>query len=162
MTAYLGLGANLGHPAQTLAAAIGAIRLWPNVSVQAVSRLYHSAPMGPPDQPDYCNAVVKVSTSQSADALLRLGQQTESDFGRVRSQHWGPRSLDIDLLLHGSACIETPTLRVPHPGLAERAFVVFPLLDVAPELQLPGGEVLAALARDVSRAALRRVEAWAP
>ena len=162
VTAYLGLGANLGQPEQTLAAAVKAIRDWPDVEVCGVSRLYHSAPMGPQNQPDYCNAVLEIQTAQPAAGLLTLGQQTESAFGRVRREHWGARSLDIDVLLYGDAQIQTPSLRVPHPGLAERAFVVFPLMDLAPGLRLPGGQRLAAVAEQLQAEPLRRVQDWAP
>lgn len=162
VTAYLGLGANLGRPEQTLAAAVEAIRNWPEVRVRAVSRLYHSAPMGPQNQPDFCNAVVEVCTRQTAVGLLQLGQQVEAAFGRVRHEHWGARSLDIDVLLYGDEQIHTPSLHVPHPGLTERAFVVCPLMDVAPGLRLPDGQLLAAVAERMSGDGLRRVEDWTP
>ncbi|MBB86418.1 MAG: 2-amino-4-hydroxy-6-hydroxymethyldihydropteridine diphosphokinase [Xanthomonadales bacterium] len=161
--AYLGLGANLGVPSTTLGAAVRAIRLWPQTRCTAVSRLYHSAPMGPADQPDYCNAVVQVSTQLAPRALLAEAQATEQRFGRTRSEtRWGARSLDIDLLLCGGDEFVADDLVLPHPGLEERSFVVFPLLDVAPDLHLPNGRVLSELAGRISRADLHRVEAWAP
>ena len=163
VTAYLGLGANLGKPAETLEAAVQSIRCWPQTQCAAVSRLYYSAPMGPADQPDYCNAVVRVNTQLAPRVLLAQAQTTEHAFGRIRSAtRWGARSLDIDLLLYGSDQFVAQDLVLPHPGLENRSFVVFPLQDVAPDLQLPNGRVLADLAGAMNRDDLRRVESWAP
>ncbi|WP_348673425.1 2-amino-4-hydroxy-6-hydroxymethyldihydropteridine diphosphokinase [uncultured Abyssibacter sp.] len=161
--AYLGLGANLGRPAETLAATVRAIREWPQTRCRAVSRLYHSAPMGPADQPDFCNAVVQLRTELSAPALLAQAQATERAFGRTRSDvRWGARSLDLDLLLYGDEVVQDADLVLPHPGLEQRAFVVFPLLDVAADLTLPSGRSLAEVARRLGQDGLLRVEAWAP
>ena len=161
MQSCLGLGANLGDPAATLSAALDALRRWPETQVLATSRLYRSAPMGPPDQPDYCNAVVRVATTLSPEAVLSQIQQTEQAFGRDRTgERWGARSLDIDLLLYGNQRIATPALTVPHAGLAQRAFVLLPLLDVAPTLVLPDGSSLAALAAAIDQAGIHGVQAW--
>ena len=107
--------------------------------------LYGSAPVGPADQPDYLNSTVRISTLLTPHALLRELQVIENAHDRVRERHWGPRTLDLDLLLFAGDIINTPELRVPHPELVHRAFVAFPMLDIDPDLILPDGRPLAAL-----------------
>ncbi len=124
----IGLGGNLGDAVATLCAALP--ELHAQVPLHAVSALYQSAPVGPPDQPWYANAVVLGRWSGAPEALLDVLQAIEHRFGRVRTTRWGARTLDLDLLWFGSEVIETPRLRVPHPEMAHRAFVLTPLADV--------------------------------
>jgi len=137
--AYIGLGSNLSSPETQLKAARLAITDLPGVCEMAFSSLYRSPPMGPQDQPDYVNAVMAIGTDMSAIELLRCLQKIELDQGRVRKdQRWGARTLDLDILLYGQQMINQPDLIVPHYGLAERAFVLYPLQEIAPETEVPG------------------------
>ncbi|MEB3242327.1 MAG: 2-amino-4-hydroxy-6-hydroxymethyldihydropteridine diphosphokinase [Cyanobacteriota bacterium] len=134
--AAIGLGGNLGDSRALLTGALAALAEAPGLRLRAVSPWYRTAPVGPP-QPDYLNGCALVTTTLPAEALLELLLATEARFGRVRRERWGPRRLDLDLLFHGSHVIETPHLRVPHPLLAERGFVLVPLADVAPRWRHP-------------------------
>ena len=137
--AYIGLGSNLATPEAQINTARNAITALPEVSEDAFSSLYRSPPMGPQDQPDYINAVMAITTDLSAIQLLRRLQQIELDHGRVRKdERWGARTLDLDILLYGQQMIDQPDLIVPHYGLKERAFVLYPLQEIAPELEVPG------------------------
>lgn len=139
VTAFIGLGSNLADPVEQLKSARVAINMLAEVDELAFSHLYTSSPMGPQDQPDYVNAVMAVTTRLSPVDLLHALQAIENDHGRVRNgvQRWGARTLDLDLLLFGETQINTTELTVPHPGLTERAFVMYPLADCAPELVIP-------------------------
>ncbi|MCK5830283.1 MAG: 2-amino-4-hydroxy-6-hydroxymethyldihydropteridine diphosphokinase [Methylococcales bacterium] len=131
---YIGLGSNLEHPIEQIKQARTAISDQANISEIKFSSLYRSPPMGPQDQPDYVNAVMSVSTSLTALEVLRVLQQIEKDFGRVRKgERWGARTLDLDLLLYADQQINVPDLMVPHIGLSERAFVMYPLAEIVPE-----------------------------
>lgn len=134
---YLGLGANLGDPQQHLVQGITQLSAHPALTLDRVSRLYRSRPMGPIDQPDYLNAVVSVQTSLEPECLLDLCQTIEQLHQRERLRHWGERTLDIDILLYGDMVINTPRLMIPHVGIALRDFVLLPLADLAPELMIP-------------------------
>ena len=135
VTAYIGLGANLGDARAAVISAIGALADMPQTQLQAQSRLYTSAPMGENATGDhYVNAVVQLSTALSAHDLLNELQRIERAFGRERSVRNAPRTLDLDVLLYGDACIEDEVLSIPHPRMHERAFVLRPLFDIAPEL----------------------------
>lgn len=137
--AYIGLGGNLDDPAGRIKAARAAIRALTGVSEAGFSSLYRSAPMGPRDQPDYVNAVMAVDTTLAPLDLLDQVQAIETAAGRVRQgERWGPRTLDLDLLLYGDRAIRSERLTVPHPGLAAREFVLYPLREIAPELEIPG------------------------
>jgi 2-amino-4-hydroxy-6-hydroxymethyldihydropteridine diphosphokinase len=139
VTVYIGLGSNLENPSLQIKSARIAITQIDHVQELAFSSLYHSAPMGPQDQPDYVNAVMSVTTDLPSIELLRCLQCIENDQGRVRKdQRWGARTLDLDMLLYGDRVIELPDLIVPHPGLTERAFVLYPLYEIAPQLLVPG------------------------
>lgn len=140
---FVGLGANLGNPLQQLQDAAEQLSNHSDLENIAVSGVYRSSPMGPQDQPDYLNAVARFDTALSPRALLHDMQALERRAGRVREQRWGPRTLDIDLLLYGDECIDSPHLVVPHPGLEHRAFVLVPLLELAgADFSLPGGKRL--------------------
>ncbi|MBT4147621.1 MAG: 2-amino-4-hydroxy-6-hydroxymethyldihydropteridine diphosphokinase [Gammaproteobacteria bacterium] len=137
--AYIGLGSNLATPEIQINTARNAITALPEVSEVAFSSLYRSPPMGPQDQPDYINAVMAITTGLPAIQLLRQLQQIELDHGRVRKdERWGARTLDLDILLYGQQMIDQPDLIVPHYGLKERAFVLYPLQEIAPDLEVPG------------------------
>lgn len=137
--AYLGVGSNLNDPAAQVRQAFRALAELSACRLIACSPLYRSAPLGgPPDQPDYVNAVVALDTALSAEALLDALQAIENQQGRVRTLRWGPRTLDLDILLYGSRQCADPQLTLPHPRLQERDFVLYPLCDVAPDLILPG------------------------
>jgi 2-amino-4-hydroxy-6-hydroxymethyldihydropteridine diphosphokinase len=144
--AYIGLGSNLDDPEGQLLQAIEALRSLPQSRLTAVSPFYRSRPMGPADQPDYVNAVAMLDTCLDPLSLLDALQAIELQQGRVRNgERWGPRTLDLDLLLYGAESIAHERLTVPHPGLKERLFVLQPLFDLAPELELPDGSSVARL-----------------
>jgi 2-amino-4-hydroxy-6-hydroxymethyldihydropteridine diphosphokinase len=140
---YLGLGANLADPVAQLQRAIGYLAQIPHSRLVAVSSLYGSKPMGPQDQPDYVNAVAALDTTLSAEALLDALQQIEQEQGRQRkAERWGPRTLDLDILLYGQQQISTERLTIPHYGMTTREFVLYPLHEIAPALRLPSGQAL--------------------
>lgn len=156
--AYIALGANLGEPAQQLRAAMRSLATIPDVHVLATSPLYRTAPLGPADQPDYCNAVCQVETSLEPEHLLEHLLAVERAAGRVRSaDRWGPRLLDLDLLYVEGQQRQTARLQLPHPGIAQRNFVLVPLADVAPTLNIPGIGLVAELAQKLGREGL---ELW--
>lgn len=138
--AWIGLGANLGDAASTVRAAIAALDDLPGSRLDQASRLYATPAWGNEDQPPFVNAVASVDTDLSAPELLHALLALEQRFGRVRDPavHWGPRALDLDLLLYGAQVIDQPGLQVPHPYLHERAFVLVPLAEIASELTIPG------------------------
>src|SRR5437763_6538942 len=129
--AYLGLGSNLGDRGARLKAGVEAVDRLESTRVVRQSPVYESEPWGPVEQPDYLNMVVEISTELSAEELLRLSKEIEKAQGRVPTERWGPRSLDIDILLYGDRHIRSEALTVPHPRMWERAFVLRPLADIA-------------------------------
>jgi len=135
--AFVGVGANLGDARAQVLAGIAALRELPGARVVACSSLYASAPLDAPG-PDYVNAVVELDTTLAADALLRALHAIEARHGRERSTPNAPRTLDLDLLLYGDQRSDDPRLRLPHPRLHLRAFVLKPLLEIAPQLQVDG------------------------
>ncbi len=143
--AYVALGANLGDPAATVAAAFEALASIPGTRVDASSSLYRTAPVGLRNQPDFINAVARLQTVLPAPELLEALFAIEGRFGRRRSVPNAPRTLDLDLLLYGEAILGTPRLILPHPRLHERAFVLAPLLEIAPGISIPGRGSAAAL-----------------
>ncbi|GGX85395.1 2-amino-4-hydroxy-6-hydroxymethyldihydropteridine pyrophosphokinase [Litchfieldella qijiaojingensis] len=146
--AYIGLGSNLDSPSDQVERALMALDRLPLSQLVARSSLYASRPVGPQDQPDFVNAVAALDTRLSPLALLDQLQALEQRHGRQRLRHWGPRTLDLDLLLYDDSHIDTPRLRVPHPRMVDRGFVLVPLAEVAPTLRLPDGRDIASLARD--------------
>lgn len=158
-TAYVGLGSNLEQPLTQVADALAELALLPASTMIARSSLYRTPPLGPSDQPDYINAVACLSTGLLPEQLLDELQALEQEHGRVRSGvHWGPRTLDLDLLLYDQATIATPRLFVPHPHIAERAFVLYPLAEIAPgELQIPGHGTLDSLLQNVAEEGIERI-----
>lgn len=143
--AFIGLGSNLENPLAQLAGAIAELAALPHTLLVAQSPFYRSKPVGPQDQPDFINGCAWLQTSLDPVELLDHLQAIEQAHGRERLQHWGPRTLDLDLLLFGSRVIDHPRLQVPHPELPNRDFVLRPLLDLEPQLTLPDGRQLTAL-----------------
>lgn len=139
---YIGLGSNLEDPRQQVSDALVELREIPNTELLSHSLLYRSDPVGPPGQPDYINAVAKVDTSLEPEELLDALQAIEQAHQRVRIEHWGPRTLDLDLLLYANDKIDTERLKVPHPFMTERSFVLYPLAEIEPNLVLPKGDHL--------------------
>lgn len=140
---YIGLGSNLEDPITQLTQAFNDLSDIPNTRVRATSSLYASHPIGPA-QPDYVNAVAELETSLAPLALLDALQAIEQAHHRVRKEHWGPRTLDLDILLIDDQILNEPRLTVPHPFMLERNFVLIPLHEIAPNLLLPNGQTLAA------------------
>lgn len=145
VTAYIGMGSNLRCPRTQLDRALRRIRCSPGLRLLAVSPYYRTAPLEPADlpagagpQPDYVNAVAALATRMPAHWLLRRMQALERYQGRERAFRWGPRTLDLDILLYGRRHVQTPELILPHPELHKRAFVLYPLADIAPRLDIPG------------------------
>ena len=138
-TAYIGLGSNLGDRAAYLRAAVRALAALPEVDFLRVSSMYLSPPVGPGRQNDYYNAAAACRTALPPRDLLDALMRIEDDHGRQRSVHWGPRTLDLDLLLYGRQRVDAPGLQLPHPYLLEREFVLAPLAEIAPDLRHPDG-----------------------
>ncbi len=155
--AYIGLGSNLANPIKQLNTARAAIAALAHVTELAFSSFYHSPPLGPQDQPDYVNAVMAIETNVPALELLALLQAIEQQQGRVRLSRWGARTLDLDMLLYGEHTFQLPALVVPHVGIAERAFVLYPLHEIAPALTIPGLGTLADLVAHCPPAGLKKL-----
>jgi 2-amino-4-hydroxy-6-hydroxymethyldihydropteridine diphosphokinase len=132
--AYLALGSNLGDRLAQLQRAVDSLSALPDVRVVAISKVYETAPVGGPAQDEYYNAVVAADIRVDPIDLLQITQQLEADAARVRGERWGPRTLDVDILLVDDVCLDLPDLKIPHPRMWERGFVLAPLRDVAPEL----------------------------
>lgn len=138
---YLGLGSNLGDRAAYLRQAVDALGRLPGTRVLRLSSLYETRPWGLAEQPHYYNLVVELETSLAADELLRQALAIEAALGRVRTVRFGPRTIDIDVLLYGDQTFDTPELTVPHPRMLQRAFVLVPLAELAPDLVVAGHTV---------------------
>ncbi len=150
VTAYLGLGANVPtetSPDRQLAAACKALAATPTIVVRKISSLYRSAPWGGIDQPDFFNAAVEIETLLGARELLDTVKRIERELGRIPTYRWGPRVIDIDILLYGRESIDEPDLVIPHPYLLERPFAYLPLLEIAPEASWPTGQCVRELVR---------------
>ena len=160
--AYIGLGSNLDNPVDQVKLAIAELEEISQTHLLEASHLYISKPVGPASQPDYINAVAKLETALRAEELLRCLQDIEDRHGRRRDgERWGPRTLDLDLLLYGEAVIQTEHLIVPHPQLPRRNFVLYPLAEIEPDLSVPQFGVLKELLAACSRAGLQRLTASA-
>jgi 2-amino-4-hydroxy-6-hydroxymethyldihydropteridine diphosphokinase len=156
--AYVGIGSNLGDPVAQATFAFDALARIADTRLVARSPLYRSRPLGPPDQPDYVNGAAGLRTRLSASDLLDALRAIEDARGRRRAgPRWGPRTLDLDLLLHGDCALTTKRLTLPHPGLTARNFVVYPLADIAPTLVLPDGRRLADIRDELGDEGLDRL-----
>jgi 2-amino-4-hydroxy-6-hydroxymethyldihydropteridine diphosphokinase len=143
---YIGLGSNLALPKKQIQDACASLATLPDTALIKCSSLYKSQPMGPQDQPDYVNAVALIETALSSESLLQHTQLIENQQGRIRkASRWGPRTLDLDMLLFGEQQINNEHLTVPHSGMKQREFVLYPLFEIAPDLILPCGVKLADL-----------------
>ena len=136
--AYIGLGSNLGDRERAIEEAVGLLRAHPGMEIVATSTLRETVPWGPVAQPRFLNGAVAVETTLEPRALLGVLLDVERRLGRVREERWGPRTIDLDLLLYADAVVEEPGLTVPHPHLHERAFVLEPLHELDPGLVVPG------------------------
>lgn len=145
MRAFVALGANLGSATAQIHSAVRALGALPGTRVMRCSSLYRTAPVGTMPQPDFMNAVCAVETTLEAEALMQALLDIERQHGRVRDVPGGPRSLDLDLLLYADQHLDTPGLTLPHPRLHARAFVLYPLQEIAPDLVIPGHGPIEAL-----------------
>lgn len=156
---YVGLGANLEDPAAQVSTALDELAQLPDTRLAARSGLYRSRPLGPADQPDYINAVAGLDTGLSPTALLEQLQAIEARHGRRRDgTRWGPRTLDLDILVHGDTVLDTEVLTLPHPGVHQRNFVLLPLLEIAPDLVVPGRGTVRELAARCPAEGIERLE----
>jgi len=156
ITVFIAVGSNLGDPVSQANVAIDALKKLPKSQFVQTSSLYSSTPMGPQDQPDYINAVVELTTELTPLELLDCTQRIELEQGRVRKEErWGPRTLDLDILLYGNEVMDSERLTVPHYGMKEREFVLYPLAEIAPNLTLPCGIRLDDLLKVVAQNGLR-------
>lgn len=157
--AFVGFGANLGDPFATMPHVLKTLAKLPETQLAACSSYYRSAPLGVSDpQPDYINAVIALDTGLSPQALLDALLRIESDCGRRRATALEPRPLDLDLLLYGETVMQSPALTLPHPRLHQRAFVLLPLAEIAPDLSIPGSGSVSALLEKVKDQRIVRVE----
>lgn len=158
MPAYVALGSNLDDPCRQVDRAFDALATLPDTRLVARSPSYRSPPLGPVSQPDFVNAAAGLLTRLAPRALLDALKSLEAALGRESPVvRWGPRRIDLDLLVHGAARVEEQGLSVPHPGLAERAFVLLPLADIAPDLEVPGIGRVRSLAARVDSQGLERI-----
>ena len=155
--AVLSVGANLGDRLGTLQGCVQAIAGLPDTDVLAISPVYETAPVGGPAQPDYLNAVLVVQTDLPPRALLEAAHRIEADFGRVRAERFGPRTLDVDLISYGGQISDDPALTLPHPRAHQRAFVLAPWHDIDPRAELPGRGAVTGLLAGLDRAGVRPV-----
>ncbi len=153
----IGLGSNLCKPRLQLRTALSALRRLPGTRFCAVSPVYRNPPFGPPTQPAYLNAVATLHTRLPPLALLRRLQAIEHRQGRRRGQRWGARTLDLDILLYGEQAVQTRPLTLPHPEMAKRDFVLYPLAEIASDWKLPDGRTIRSLIRARPGAHLRRI-----
>jgi 2-amino-4-hydroxy-6-hydroxymethyldihydropteridine diphosphokinase len=154
--AYIAVGSNMSDPVSQAKLALESLKTLPKSEFMQTSSLYSSTPMGPQDQPDYINAVVCIQTELTPLQLLDCTQAIEQEQGRVRKEErWGPRTLDLDILLFGNEVLDSERLTIPHYGMKEREFVLYPLAEIAPNLSLPDGTELQDLLKKVDRNGLR-------
>lgn len=158
MRCFIGLGSNLENPQQQIITALEDIQALKQTELVQCSSLYSSPPMGPQDQPDYINAVLEINTELSPHLLLDNLQSIEQKHGRVRKRHWGERTLDLDILLYGEQVISDERLNVPHPGIAERSFVLYPLAEIAADLAIPNKGIVAELLQHCPAEGIEKLE----
>ena len=160
--AFLGLGGNIGDPERAMGEALDHLQANPAISVEAVSALYETPPWGKTDQPRFLNAAARIGTTLAPRDLLEAVLAVERDLGRDRTERWGPRTIDVDILLYGEIAVDEHGLTIPHPRLAERIFALAPLVDLAPEARIDG-QPAAAILQALDRTGLVRVKTdWWP
>lgn len=147
--AYIGLGSNIGDREQNLRKAVSMLGEAQGVEVARLSRIYETTPVGDVEQGDFLNAVVEIETNLAPPQLLKLTKSIEERGHRVRTVHWGPRTIDLDILLYDDVEMNEPHLNLPHPEVSKRAFVLVPLAELAPEKRLPNGKTIRALLDDL-------------
>jgi 2-amino-4-hydroxy-6-hydroxymethyldihydropteridine diphosphokinase len=156
---YIGLGSNLGgdfaSPKQNITSAINSLAKIKSIQIIRISSFYESKPIGPQDQSDYINAVIKLKTNLDSTKLLNSLQTIENHHGRIRSQYWGPRTLDLDILLFGDQIIHNDRLTIPHTEICNRAFVLVPLSEIEPDCVIPEKGIVSDLVSNVSQAELK-------
>ncbi len=152
------MGSNIGDRLDYLQGGLDGLFDTPRITFLAVSPVYETTPVGGPEQPDYLNAVVIAETSMPAQAVLERCLSLEDAYGRVRDELWGPRTLDLDLIIYGDEVSNSPGLTLPHPRAHERAFVLAPWLDADPQAQIPGCGPVAGLLAALGTAGIARVE----
>ena len=138
MRVFIGIGSNIADPESQVHSAQQALKTLPMTRFIGCSSMYKSPPMGPQDQPDYINAVTELETLLTPHDILDCLQKIEEQQGRVRGRHWGERTIDLDLLLYGDELIADARLKVPHLGIAQRAFVLYPLAEIDADIMIPG------------------------
>jgi 2-amino-4-hydroxy-6-hydroxymethyldihydropteridine diphosphokinase len=157
-TAYIGIGANLDNPRQHVTQAFDDLAQIIDTQLKVRSSLYQSTPLGPSDQPDYINAVAQLTTGLSPIELLKSLQNIENQHGRIRkNQRWGPRTLDLDLLLYNNDVLSSKELTLPHYAMHERNFVLFPLYEISPSLVLPNGDKLESLVEVMNKQGIEKL-----
>ena len=157
VVAYIGLGSNLNDPKAQIKQAFKALKSLPDSRLGKCSPLYRSVPMGPQDQPQFINAVAQLYTRLPPLLLLENLQRLELAQGRHRGRHWGPRSLDLDILLYNNLILNSEQLTIPHSGLYLRNFVLYPLADIAPTLIFPDGSKLADHVKNCASSGLKKL-----
>ena len=145
VVAYISVGSNLNNTYQQVKSAISKLKIADNIYIETISGWYLSDPVGPKNQSRYVNGVIKISTRLSPNQLLKKLHEIEDAHGRIRNVRWGPRTLDLDILLYGSRMMNTKNLTIPHPEMKIRNFVLTPLADIEPDLVLPDGSILSSL-----------------
>lgn len=156
--AYIGLGSNMDSPKNQIHTALMNIQSHEQISVQKCSHLYTSSPMGPKDQPNYINAVIKITTGLTPIELLDVLQGIEEQHGRKRvGERWGPRTLDLDILLFNNLAMDNDRLTLPHYGMAQREFVLVPLFEIEPDMIMQNGKTIASWVAHCSCSSLRRL-----
>ena len=158
VSAFVGLGSNLEGPTGQIALALERISGLPDTEILCVSKLYCSAPLGGIEQPDFLNAVAQLQTGLDATELLHHLLHIERQQGRIRGERWGPRNIDLDLLVYGDVVSDSEELKLPHPGIAERNFVLLPLQEIAPDLVISGLGKVADLAVDWNEPRISRID----
>ncbi|SHF49964.1 2-amino-4-hydroxy-6-hydroxymethyldihydropteridine diphosphokinase [Desulforamulus putei] len=156
--AYIGLGSNLGDRKACIQGALERLAGTPGIQLLRVASLYETAPWGKTDQDRFLNTVAEVDSDLSPEELLQILLQIEHSLGRTREVKWGPRTIDLDLLLYGNQKVDLPHLQVPHPRLAERAFVLVPLGELCPEMVLPQGPVKELAELMATKQDIRKIE----
>jgi 2-amino-4-hydroxy-6-hydroxymethyldihydropteridine diphosphokinase len=156
---YIGLGSNLGgdfaSPKQNITSAINSLAKIKSIQIIRISSFFESKPIGPQDQSDYINAVIKLKTNLDSTKLLNSLQTIENHHGRIRSQYWGPRTLDLDILLFGDQIIHNDRLTIPHTEICNRSFVLVPLSEIEPDCVIPEKGIVSDLVSNVSQAELK-------
>lgn len=155
---YIGLGSNIEQPFLQIKNAISALHKTSGIKVIKDSGYFESRPMGPEDQPDYVNAVIEIETQMDAAELLKCCQSIEKNQGRIKTRHWGERSIDLDILLYADEVIDSDDLTIPHPGISQRDFVYMPLLRLDEALHIPGLGLLKDLVRPADKLSEAEIE----